>query len=255
MFFILSKILYALVAPSSLIVLSFLWYAFTRNKKAFIAGFIFLLVFTNPFISISLLRKWEYPAREISKNEHYDAIIILGGFVSEVPVGNHKRTVYADGNDRMIQAIRLYKDNVAPRIIYTAGTDSIFNVHAPEALLSRDFMLQCGIPDTSLWLEYRSVNTYENAIFTRRLIEEKWGQSWNQKKYLLVTSAFHMRRSLAIFRKAGFNVTDYSTGFRALGDNASLFNLFLPSYGALTNWTYLMKEWIGMVVYKWKGYL
>lgn len=255
MFFILSKVLYALIAPSSLILLAFLWYAWSGKKRAFGLGMLLLIVFTNPFISVYLLKKWEYPARVIPPGKTYDGIIILGGFVSEVNAGDGKRTVYADGNDRLIQSIQLFKRGVSPRIIYTAGTDSIFNVHAPEALLARPFLLDCGIPDSCLWLEYHSVNTYENAMLTKKLLQEKWGDDWNKKSYLLVTSAFHMRRSMAIFKKAGYQVTDYATGFRALGDNATIMNTCMPSYGALTNWTYLTKEWIGMIVYRFKGYL
>jgi uncharacterized SAM-binding protein YcdF (DUF218 family) len=60
---------------------------------------------------------------------------------------------------------------------------------------------------------------------------------------------------MACFKKQGFNVTPYSTNFRALIENYTVFNTIIPSYGALQNWTYLIKEWIGMVVYKAKGYI
>ncbi len=254
MFFILSKILYAIIAPTSLITFAFLLYLFIKKKKFLYTGIGLFLFFTNPFIGLHLFKMWEIDASEIKPNEHYDGIIILGGFISTITVGNSQRTVYADGNDRMLQAISLYKNGVSNKIIYTAGTDSIFNIHESEAVLAKIFMLQIGLPDSAIITESKSVNTYENALFTKQLLE-KQDSAWHSKKYLLVTSAFHMRRSIACFNKQGINVTPYSTNFRAFLENHNVFNTIVPSYGALQNWTYLMKEWVGMVVYKTKGYI
>ncbi len=198
---------------------------------------------------------WEIDAIETKSGEHYDGLIILGGFISTISVNNQSpRTVFADGNDRMIQAISLYKKGVSDKIIYTAGTDSIFNLHTAEAILAKEFLLEIGIPDSAIITESKSVNTYENALFTRQILEKR-DTAWQKKKYLLITSAFHMRRSMACFKKQGFNVTPYSTNFRALIESYTIFNTIVPSYGALQNWTYLMKELIGVVVYKVKGYI
>ena len=255
MFFILSKILYAIVAPASLITLCFLFYFFLKKKYLLYSGVGLFLFFTNPFIGLNFFKMWEIDATEVGSEEHYDGLIILGGFVSTIAVNNqNQRTVYADGNDRLIQAISLYKKGVSDKIIYTAGTDSIFNLHTAEALLAKEFMLQIGIPDSAIITESRSINTYENALFTKQILESR-DKAWHQKRYLLVTSAFHMRRSMACFKKQGFNVIPYSTNFRALIENYTVFNTIIPSYGALQNWTYLIKEWIGMLVYKAKGYI
>jgi len=255
MFFILSKIIYAIVAPASLVALFFLFYFFLKKKFLLYAGIGLFLFFSNPFIGLNLFKMWEIDATEIKPGEHYDGIIILGGFVSTISVNNQiQRTVFADGNDRMIQAISLYKKGISDKIIYTAGTDSIFNLHTAEAILAKEFLLEIGIPDSAIITESRSINTYENAMFTKKILE-KLDTAWQKKKYLLVTSAFHMRRSMACFKKQGFNVTAYSTNFRALIENYTIFNTIVPSYGALQNWTYLMKELIGMVVYKAKGYI
>ena len=106
MFFILSKILYAIVAPASLITLCFLFYFFLKKKFLLYWGIGLFLFFTNPFIGLNFFKLWEIDASEIKPGEHYEGLIILGGFVSTIAVNNHnQRTVYADGNDRMIQAI------------------------------------------------------------------------------------------------------------------------------------------------------
>ncbi len=254
MFFILSKILFALIAPVSLIVVFFLLYVTSKKKYFAHIGIALFIFFSNPFICLNFFKLWEIDATEIKANQHYDGIIVLGGFVSTTYVNGHARTVYADGNDRMLQAISLYKQGVSNKIIYTAGTDSIFNLHKAEAVLAKEFMLEIGIPDSAIVTEAHSVNTYENALFTKQVLQ-KTDSNWQQKKYLLVTSAFHMRRSMACFKKQGFNVTAYSTNFKALLDNYTLFNTIVPSYGPLQNWTYLIKEWIGILVYKIQGYI
>lgn len=198
---------------------------------------------------------WELDGINIKDNQKYDAIIILGGFATTIEIEGTKRPVFADGNDRMMQAIDLFKRGISKKIIYTGGTDSIFYMHEPEAFLGKKQLIICGIPDSCIWVEPKSLNTYENAIFTRNLLAQN-DKNWADKKYILTTTAFHMRRALACFKKAGFtNITPYCTDFRSIRNSNNTLNTFIPTYGGLENWTYLWKEWLGMVVYKIRGYI
>lgn len=255
MFYLLSKILYPLVAPISLVIIFLLLYAVLRIKKHFYIGFGLLLFFSNPYLSQKAIGWWEIKGSNLDSTQQHQAIVILGGFVSSVNIDGQQRPVFADGNDRMMQSIDLFKRGIAPKIIYTAGTDSIFSFNEPESIIGKRKMIQCGIPDSCIITESSSINTYENAVLTRELLK-KTDPDWDKKSYVIVTSAFHMRRALACFKKAGFeNLTPYGTDFRSIRHQNTVINTLLPTYGGVENWTYLMKEWIGMVVYKIKGYI
>jgi len=218
-------------------------------------GFVLLLVFSNPYLSQHAMRLWEIEAINLKNNKQHDAIIILGGFATSIDVNGTRRTVFADGNDRAMQAIELFNRGIAPKIIYTAGTDSVFNKTEPESFLTKRYMLMFGIPDSCITTEAESVNTYENAVFTRELLKTS-DPEWNEKNYIIVTSAFHMRRAIACFKKAGFkHITPYSTDIRSIRNKNTIINTVIPAYSGIQNFTILLKELIGMAVYKIKGYI
>ncbi|MFN4084159.1 MAG: YdcF family protein [Bacteroidia bacterium] len=255
MFYILSKILYPLVAPVSLVIIYFLLYAFLKIKSHFYTGLFLLLFFTNPYIAQHAIGIWEIEGVNINTNDKHEAIIILGGFASTKNIDGVPRPVFSDGNDRLMQTLDLYRRGVSNKIIYTAGTDSIFYYNEPESIIGKRYLMLCGIPDSAIWVETESINTYENAVFTRELLKKK-DENWADKKYVIVTSAFHMRRAIACYKKAGFkNLTPYGTDFRSIRPKNTIINTIIPTYGGLENWTYLFKEIIGMFVYKIKGYL
>jgi uncharacterized SAM-binding protein YcdF (DUF218 family) len=154
----------------------------------------------------------------------------------------------------MLQAIDLYKRGVSSKIIYTGGADTVFGDYEAEAILGKNFLIKCGIPDSCIWIETKSMNTYQNAAFTAKMLDKK-DKNWQQKKYLLCTSGFHMRRAKACFQKQNFKVDAYSTDIRSIRSKDNVLNTIMPSYGGFQIWTYLWKEWIGLVVYKMKGYI
>jgi|LauGreSBDMM110SN_4_FD.fasta_scaffold00183_5 uncharacterized SAM-binding protein YcdF (DUF218 family) len=254
MFYFLSKILFALVAPMSLIIILFLIFAVTKIKSYFWWAFGLLVFFTNPWLAQSVMGLYEVEPIALSKKNQYDAIIIPSGFVSNYNVDGQLRVVFNDGTDRMLQAIDLFKRGISDKIIYTGGADTIFGAYEPEAEMSKTFMVKCGIPDSAIVIETKSINTYQNAAFTAKMLEKK-DPNFKNKKYLLVTAGYHMRRALACFEKQGFNVDGYSTDPRSMRSKNTVLNTLLPNYGGFQTWTYLVKEWIGLLVYKLKGYI
>ncbi|OYU97742.1 MAG: hypothetical protein CFE21_05490 [Bacteroidetes bacterium B1(2017)] len=254
MFYFLSKVLYALVAPVSIIIILMLIYAFTRIKSYFYWALGLLIFFTNPFFAQVIMGWYEVAPVVIKKDQKYDAIILPGGFVTNYEIEGQLRVNFSDGNDRMMQAIDLFKRGVSKKIIYTAGSDTIFGAFRAEAEMGRLFLLKCGIPDSCIIIETKSINTYQNAAFTQKLLA-KIDPNYASKKYLLVTAGFHMRRAKACFEKAGIPCDTYSTDLRSIRNKDSVLNTIIPTYGGLQNWTILLKEWIGMVVYEMKGYV
>jgi len=254
MFYFLSKVLYALIAPVSLIIILFLFFIFTKIRTYFWWGFGLLVFFTNPWIAQSVMGLYEVEPIALNKKNQYDAIIIPSGFVTNFNVDGQLRVVFNDGNDRMLQSIDLFKRGISNKIIYTGGADTIFSTYKPEAELGKIFMVKCGIPDSAILIETRSINTYQNAAFTAKMLE-KSDPDFKSKKYLLVTAGFHMRRALACFEKQGFNVDGYTTDIRSIRSKDTVLNTLLPSYGGLQVWTYLIKEWVGLLVYQMKDYI
>ncbi len=253
MFYLFSKILYALVAPVSLVVLFFLIYFISKRKLYLYIAFALTVFFSNPFIAQTCMAWYETKPVAIPPKKKYDALILLGGFTSTIEVDGKIRPVYSDGNDRMMQAIELFRDGISNCIIYSAGRDSVFNEYLPESVVGKQYLVKSCIPDSCILIESVSINTYENAKFTRTLLEKKI-PNWQQKHFLLLSSGFHLPRAIACFQKQGIPVDAYATDIRSIQSKFTLLNTLMPTYGGFEIWTFLLKEWIGIAVYKLKGY-
>ncbi len=254
MFYFLSKVVYALIAPLSIVIIFFLLYFITKVKRNLYYGFGLLIFFTNPWLAQTVIKFYEVPPISIAKTEQFEAIIVPSGFVSNFMLNGVVRANFNDGNDRMCQAIDLYKSGIAKKIIYTGGADTVFGGFVPESKLGKEFMVKCGIPDSCIIIETLSMNTHQNAKYTASMLENL-DKNWKQKRYVLVTAGFHMLRAKLCFEKQGFNVVPYSADIKSLRSRNTILNTIIPSYGGFQLWTYMMKEWIGLVVYKVKGYI
>ena len=126
-------------------------------------------------------------------------------------------------------------------------TANLLSTDAREADYSAPILENLGIPKARLILERDSRNTWENAMFTKQLVAPKPGERW-----LLVTSAFHMPRSMGIFRKAGFDVEAYPVDWR-MGGREDLFSFTNMGADGLGRTEVAMREWIGLVAYRLMG--
>jgi uncharacterized SAM-binding protein YcdF (DUF218 family) len=111
-------------------------------------------------------------------------------------------------------------------------------------------MILMGVPPEDLIVENQSRNTYESALNVKKLLKDSL-----DKKSLLITSAFHMRRSRACFNKAELSVDVFSTDFYTHPRYFTPDTLFVPQVDAITIWQKLFKEWTGMIAYKLAGYI
>jgi uncharacterized SAM-binding protein YcdF (DUF218 family) len=151
--------------------------------------------------------------------------------------------------DRLIEALRLYKRGVAPLILVTGGNLGVLSSNEwSEAQGMLDFLTLAGVPSQAILLEDQAQNTYQNALYSRPLLELVKAQ-----RVLLVTSAFHMKRSLAIFKRQEIPVTPYSVDSRLLNYSFPL-NL-LPSLRAFGIVDMVVREVVGYIVYAGMGYL
>ena len=137
------------------------------------------------------------------------------------------------------------------KIIFTGGSGSIEFPEKKEGIYVKKYLSSIHVPDSAMIFESESKNTYENAVYTKKILD-----SLNLKgNFLLVTSGYHMPRAMAVFKKAGFtNLSPYITN-RSSGLRRFTFDhLFIPNPGALIGLDMLIHEWIGYLTYKLKGY-
>jgi uncharacterized SAM-binding protein YcdF (DUF218 family) len=253
MFFYLSKLLTFLLLPITWLFALLIFVLLTRNplfkRRALITFAIALYVFCNGFLASEFMRAWEVPAVADETLGTYDAGIVLSGMMSyDVKL---KKNQFMHGVDRLLQAIQLYKKGKIRKIVFTGGSGSLTYPDMKEGIYVREFLLQLGIPQEDFFIESESNNTHENATFTKPILDKEFPNG----KFLLITSAYHMRRSIGCFKKAGITVTPYSTD-RYAGERKMAFDFFfIPNVDALDVWQAAIHEMSGYMIYKVAGYL
>ncbi len=113
-------------------------------------------------------------------------------------------------------------------------------------------MIMMGVADQDILVENESRNTHESAVNIKPTLASL---QYDADDCLLITSAFHMRRSLACFRKEGLIIAPFSTDFYAHPRFFYPDVLFIPNLDAMVLWQKLIKEWVGIIAYKLVGYI
>ena len=255
MFFVLSKVLFFLIQPLNWVVGLFLYSVFGKNqkwkKRCRNTSLILLIFFTNHFLFNLVMRGWEtdlYPVTELPQT--YDIGIVLGGysnfFLEDQGVYN-----FSPHANRLTQSVQLYRRGIIKKILLTGGSGGVLKKQPSEAQMLLPYLLESGIPREDIILEPKSRNTHENALFTKQLLSEQYPNA----SCLLITSAFHMRRSKGCFRKEGVAFTPFSVD--PIGERLRFVpgSLLIPNRDGFYRWELLIKEWVGYVVYWMRGYI
>lgn len=255
MFFLLAKIFWFLIQPVNLAIILGLFGLLLRwvgrsRSGTMVAAFalIFLAVCTWTNLGAVLIQPLEERHKRPSPPPAQVAGIVVlgGGFEGGI---NKVRGGYDlnSGGDRFVEAAVLAHRYPEARIVITGGSGALMLDGVGDAETAPRMLEGLGVARDRLILENESRDTYENAVFTRRMVEPKPGETW-----LLVTSAFHMPRSLGLFRKAGFVVTPWPTDYRTTGQER--FGLMQDNpVDSLQNATLAVREWIGLVAYRLTG--
>lgn len=172
-----------------------------------------------------------------------DVILLLGGGVFGRAPDLTGEGFPADGMlPRVITAARLQK-NLGVPIVVSGG--KVFDHLEAEAPVVARVLTDLGVPAEKILQEGNSRETSENARYTKRILDEK-----GFRAPLLVTSAYHMPRSVAIFLKAGIPVTPVPAGFRTWKGKAYRWTDYLPSAGALLSATTALREYLGLAYFR-----
>ena len=256
MFFYASQLFSFLAMPLTIILVlliaGFLVKPGSWKKRLTGSGILLLLIFTNNALSTLVINAWEPTFKPIVSLPIYDIGIVLTG-VTNINKTADDRTFFDKGADRATHAVQLYKEGKLKRILITGGQGFQPKNNQKEAILLANFMVTAGVPESDLILEDESKNTRENAMFTKRTLEGR-GENLDQR-FLLITSAFHMKRAEGCFRKVGLTVDTYPVDYYGNDNPVNIRNLIQPSPNSLLLWHKLTKEWIGLLVYRIMGYV
>ncbi len=248
MVFLLSKILTFLINPlvwvCCLFVIALLNKNAIKQKRITIAGLVVLFVFSNVFLINQVLLCYE---AKYEPYQTYDVGIVLGGFTG---VNNkNSKAEFTGSSDRLLQTISLYRRGVIKKILISGGNIEIIRPEHREANLVAAYLRELGIPDSSIIAEDLSRNTIENAANSFKVITKI-----NPKaKILVITSASHIPRVKLIFPKYFSNpLAYYPTDY--IGKSGYKWSDFIiPSGHALINWNIILKEWVGLVVDRFRA--
>jgi uncharacterized SAM-binding protein YcdF (DUF218 family) len=252
-FFQLSKILTIFIFPLPLVLLmGFSFAVFIqgwKNKILTLIPLLFLWSFSSFPVCQSLIGSLEvdYPPVKIDQVEQADVIVVLGGMIN--PISKHDKPELLSSADRLTDAVILFKNKKADYILFSGGSGILFQQDRKEADYAKEVLIGLGVPESKIILESQSRNTRENALYTANILKEK---KWDQ--IILVTSAFHMQRSVMTFRNLKIKTIPFPCDYRTLREDWN-WDTIIPSAGALETSTIAIKEWIGLIAYNFAGYL
>lgn len=254
MLFYLSKLLYIFLKPLVWVTFSFIcFFVFKKKvwKQRFLGfGVLVLLAMSNPGLQNIVLKWYEGESTPLSAvTADYDYVILLGGFSNLDKASGMGYSMNERGN-RLMTTLELYKSGKADKILISGGAGDIWQDKESEAVVVKNFLIGLGLDSMDIITEHKSRNTYENAVFTRQLLQ----QIKPNAKCLLVTSAFHMPRAKGLFLKQNIHITAYPTDFINRPLNRPD-HIIIPSSKALWTWEFIIKEWIGITLYRMAGKL
>lgn len=253
MFFIASKIFWFLVSPLNLVALLFITALAIMSFVSWKAGYrlliftalLFLLPGLTSMGSLALHPLESYYERPQTKDlpDKIDGIILLGGFLKIEQSSNYGYPVYNASANRFIDFVKLLQAYPDAKAVYTGGTGLLNEAeNSPYTFVQKD-LKALGIEPVRVGFEFKSKNTYQNAILSKGKFDPGPDETW-----ILVTSAFHMPRSVSVFCSADWPVIPYPTA-HIQPKKVS----FAPSFHFLDEYFKLdvaLKEWIGIVAYR-----
>lgn len=255
MFFVLSKTINFLAMPLVLVFLLWITSRFIRNQKwkrrLVIAGLSMLFIISNDFITNEVALLWEptaTPFNQITKK--YKLGIILTG-VTKDNMEPDDRVYFQRGADRVTHTLQLYRLGMIEKILVSGGSGSLTQRSKQEADEIADALKLMGVPESDILIENQTRNTHESAVAVKAMLQEQYQST----DCLLITSAYHMRRSRACYEKAGWACDTFTCDFLSHKRKFTPDVLLVPRAESITIWTTLMREWAGMVAYKISGYI
>jgi uncharacterized SAM-binding protein YcdF (DUF218 family) len=244
MAFFLSKILEYFIYPFTWVIILTLITLLVKKpslkKRLFLITAIILFVFSEPIVLFPFGQWWDIKPATLKAQGAYSCAIVLGGFSSDM--GNGKG-YFTNAADRFIQAVELFQTGKVTHILVTGGSGVIFPNGFREADWVKTQLREFKVPDSCIIIEDKSRTTIENVTY----LKPKLDSAHLQPPYVLITSSYHMRRSLQIFKSQKIDVIPYSCNFLNPDGYISASD-FLPDPTTMENWQIYSKEVSGVIV-------
>ncbi|MFI5188003.1 MAG: YdcF family protein [Chitinophagales bacterium] len=250
--FLLGKLFLLLLKPLTWIFVIFLIGLLSKNslrkKRLLATAFFMLLFFSNPFFFRMLAKVYEEKPVVLNQNEKFQAGIVLGGFVSyNVKTAEAN---FSEASDRFIETALLYKTGHISKIIVSGGNGYVVKHDFQEALFVKNNLVELGIPAQDIFTDGLSRNTYQNAVNTKKICDSMHFTG----PLLLISSAMHLPRAEALFKKQQLDVRSYPCDFLTRNIANNFWEDYLvPSSSALYEWDLFIKEVSGLLIYKIMG--
>ena len=253
-FFILSKIIWLLISPDNLllilILITLIFLVTEKQQRAkFLLVTISILLIVITFFPVG---EWLlYPLESRFQTnpvlpEKIDGIIVLSGAEDTLLSHRWDQVELNAAADRNFAFLALARQYPSAKLIFSGGTGSLTHQQYKAADVAKILFAQQGIDATRVIYERESRNTYENAIYSQQMMKPGTNENW-----VLITTAWHMPRSVGIFCKIKWPVIPYPVDHQTRkGD------LFRINFSLLNNMYALktsIKEWIGLIAYSLTG--
>lgn len=254
MFFYIAKIVWAVLQPSTLMLLlllagtALLWsrYARAGRRLVLLAALLLLVTGLTPLgHAVMVPLEDRFPAANLDDGPPPRGIILLGGAQDMLVSGARNSPALTEAGERIVETAALARRFPDAGVIVSGGAASLVYDRASEAQGAAAILESLGVARERIRLEERSRDTYENAVFSREMAKPEAGGRW-----LLVTSANHMPRAMGCFRKAGFAVEPWPVDYRTRGSDDLTRFFSRPSSGwrrvdiAARQWAGLLAYWL-----------
>lgn len=258
MFFYMSKLIWFFIQPSNLLLILFIsgliFYSKGWRKTAIrvlsLSVALFALAGLSPLNHMMMLTLEEQHVKP--RMEELDSpagFIVLGGMIDTLVSGARREMTLNHAAERLTEAARLAYRYPDAKIVISGGVGAILYAGSDEASAAKQFFTDIGIAPDRILIETESRNTWQNAVYTKSLLKPQAGEQW-----LLITSAFHMPRSMGVFRAADFEVTPWPVDYRTRGME-DMWRFTIQPSKALRNIDIAAKEWVGYLAYSMTGRL
>jgi len=253
LFYWFSKLFWLLAAPDSLLLIWFgsgfflLW----RGKIVWAKRVLGVLLFLMMMVGFFPVGEWllypletKYPHNQ--QLGRVDGIIVLAGSEDPVHTKIWNQVVVGSATERNLEFMRLAGQYPDAKLVFTGGVGSMLQQDFKTADVAKRLFTEQGVDVSRITFERESRNTWENALLSKKLVETQSNENW-----VLITTAWHMPRSVGIFCKVGWDVIPYPVDFHTQPDN--LFRVGWGFAGNLNGLATAVKEWIEIVAYKMMG--
>ncbi len=248
LFFLIKKVVTPFILPPGIFIVILMvsggWFIIKKPRKVGMIGLFFgIVMWVAALGPVShLLYRGLESGFTLPEEVKGDVIVLLGGGSSEkAPDLSGIGTLSQIMLERLVTAVRLQKRLDVPIIVSGGG---YLNPKISEAEIAKRYLIDLGVPDSKIYPETKSRDTIENARYTQAVCV-----AYNFRAPILVTSGYHMKRSLLSFRKVGMQVLPFPVGIKPKMPDKFLWTGLLPTdYRDISS---ALREYIGYAVYRY----